>query len=691
MSLKKIELAKVFITSSTENLAENFYEPALSLSIRYDRGVGFFSSGWLRMVSHGLVQFAANGGRARLITSPVLAPRDWEALQQGDAARNDPTLLAGISKNIDDLAEALETETLSALAWMVADQILTFKLAVPQRQLQGGDFHDKIGIFTDQEGNKLAFNGSPNESIKGFINSESITIFTTWRSTEIAEYVAGIASYFEALWHNENPNIRLFDLPEAAREKILQLREYQRPYPEPDWVKQQRINEGPSTFYQPTRPRIPPQITLRLYQEKAIDAWFAHHCRGLFEMATGTGKTITALAASARLYEQKNRLAVIIAVPYQHLVDQWHEEAAIFGYKPILAYQSKNNWLDQLNHDIVDFNGGYRFCISVITTHDTFISTDFQASIARLQGDVLLIADEAHHLGAEQSRQNYPHHIPYRLALSATPDRWFDDEGSAALRAYFGETVFSFTLEQAIGVSLTPYYYYPHLVSLSDDEMAQYEGLSLKIARLIHQEDGEKQAVLKMLLIKRANLLNTAVNKLTRLSKLIDQEQYLEHALFYCAPGQIDEVMQLVGWEKGILINQFTAEEKPKERQQLLADFANGNLQALAAMKCLDEGVDVPSTRIAYFLASSSNPREFIQRRGRILRKSPGKEHSIIHDLIAVPPVTFDKESSAFSTERSIVRRELQRFKEFANPALNKHQALDVIWDLAGFYGLQDF
>jgi superfamily II DNA or RNA helicase len=215
--------------------------------------------------------------------------------------------------------------------------------------------------------------------------------------------------------------------------------------------------------------------------------------------------------------------------------------------------------------------------------------------------------------------------------------------------------------------------------------------LSLKIARLINQEDSEKQSALKMLLIKRANLLNKAVNKLETLSELLDRENHLDHTLFYCAPGQIDDVMRLVGWEKGILINQFTAEEDTKERRELLANFAAGNLQALAAMKCLDEGVDVPSTRTAYFLASSSNPREFIQRRGRILRKSPGKEHSIIHDLIAAPPVTFDKDSPAFHAERSIVRRELQRFKEFANPALNKHQALDVIWELAGFYGLLDF
>ncbi len=333
---------------------------------------------------------------------------------------------------------------------------------------------------------------------------------------------------------------------------------------------------------------------------------------------------------------------MIIAVPYQHLVDQWQEEAKAFGYKPILAYQSKKSWMDGLNHAIIEFNGRYRPFISVITTHATFISSDFQAAIARLQASSLLIADEAHHLGAERSRQNYPHQIPYRLALSATPDCWFDDVGTAVLRAYFGETVFAFTLEQAIGVSLTPYYYYPHLVPLTDDEMAEYEALSVKIARLINREDADKQEALKMLLIKRARVLNTAVNKLQTLSDLIDQEAHIEHTLFYCAPGQINDVMRLVGWEKGILVNQFTAEEKPKERQQLLGDFADGTLQALAAMKCLDEGVDVPSTRTAYFLASSSNPREFVQRRTELAQviETIREKATAAYTAVAQPAIT---------------------------------------------------
>ena len=693
MSLKAFDFLPVLNTSDADIIAD-FFVPALSASVRYDRGVGFFSAGWLRVAAESMTTFARNSGRARWVTSPILSEEDWQAMQMGEAARYDDVLRRALERNLDDLERSLEEETLSALAWLVADGILDFKLALPRHKLERGEFHDKFGVFTDTEGNQISFNGSYNDSIQGTRNYESIKIFCSWQPA-LAPLVQADAERFERLWNNFDPNVQVFDLPEAAHARIVRLRTQIRPYPEPDWEKLRLLREAraPYSVHRPAHPHVPPHITLRDYQMQAIEAWFAHGCQGLLEIATGTGKTITALAASARLYERERRLAVVIAVPYQHLVDQWHAEAQPFGYQAVLAYQSKASWIDRLNSQIVEFNGGYRHFISVITTHTTFISPGFQGSIARLSGPSLLIADEAHHLGAERGRQNYPQNFPFRLALSATPDRWFDDAGTDALRAYFGETVFAFPLEQAIGVSLTPYYYYPHLVSLTDEEMERYEELSVKIARLMNREDEEGQQALKMLLIRRAELLNKAENKIGALSELVDAQGAIEHALFYCAPGQIDEVLRLLGWEKGLLVHRFTAEEDPPERQHLLADFATGDLHALVAMKCLDEGVDVPSTRTAFILASSSNPREFIQRRGRILRKSEGKESSVIHDMIAVPPTAWavSQASPTFQAERSIVRRELQRFKEFANPALNKHQALDVIWDVAKRYSLLDF
>jgi superfamily II DNA or RNA helicase len=620
--LTDLNLLQVMDTS-THDLTSEFFKPLLSTSLYYDRGVGFFSSGWIRINSEGMVDFANHAGRARWVTSPILDEADWLALQAGDTARKDIALRLALKRNIADLAEVLKKDTLSALAWMVADEIITFKLALPQGKLNQGDFHDKFGIFTDIQGNQVSFNGSYNDSIQGTRNYESIKIFYSWEP-KFAPLVHKDVERFECLWKNLDPNVRVFDLPEAAREQILRLRTSERPYAEPEWIRSRLIRGAAATYSLP-QPSLPDTIILRDYQNEAIDSWFKHECYGLLEMATGSGKTITALAASAKLYEREEQLAVVITVPYQHLVDQWHEEAKAFGYRPVLAYKSKSSWLQEINHQIMEYNAGYRRFISVITTHTTFSKSDFQSSIARLKKPLLIIADEVHHLGAEHSRDHYPENIPFRLALSATPDRWFDDTGTEALRNYFGETVFSFPLEKAIGTCLTPYYYYPHLVPLTDEELDQYQELSAKIARLMNSKDEKRQQALEMLLIRRAKLMNNAENKLSTLSELVGQQANIKHTLFYCSPERIDETIKLLGWDKGLIIHRFTAEESTKERQRLLEDFAKGELQALVAMKCLDEGVDVPNTNTAYILASSGNPREFIQRRGRILRKAPGK------------------------------------------------------------------
>src|SRR6185369_4582260 len=514
MNLPLIAFPPILDTSSGD-IIKDFFNPALGASVRYDRGVGFFSAAWLRLAAHGMAEFAANSGRARWVTSPILSESDWEALQEGSAARLDETLKMAMEVNLHNLRTSMEKHTLSALAWMVADGILDFKLALPRNKLEQGEFHDKFGIFTDLEGNQVSFNGSYNDSIQGTRNYESIKIFCSWHPV-LALLVNADNERFERLWSNKDPNVQVYDLPEAARAGILKLRVDDRPYPEPNWdqLKLRLDEKSISPAYGVVKPQLPADLEVRPYQTEAIDSWFDNDCRGLFEMATGTGKTKTALSASVRLYEREKRLAVIITVPYQLLLNQWKDESQQFGYRPILAYQSKSSWFDLLNSMVMDFSSGYRDCLAVITTHTTFITPDFQATIARLIDKTLIIADEAHHLGAERSRQNYPQQIPYRLALSATPDRWFDDEGTAALRAYFGETVFSFTLEQAIGVSLTPYYYHPHIVQLTDEELETYQELSVKIAQLAGRDDERAQESLKLLLMRRAELLNKAANKL---------------------------------------------------------------------------------------------------------------------------------------------------------------------------------
>ncbi len=677
-----------FLDTSSADLINEFFVPALSSSLLYDRGVGYFSSGWLRLAAKGMVEFAKNGGRARWVTSSILDELDWEALLAGDIARSNPELLRVLKRDIQSLTSSLDENTLSALAWMVADEILDFKIALPINKLNRGDFHDKFGIFTDEENYQVSFNGSYNDSIQGNRNYESIKVFCSW-DPAFAPLVKADAIRFERLWNNADPNVQVYNLPQAAREHIIQLRNNSRPYPKPIWMKDRDSN----AFYGVIRPAIPVEITLRDYQLDAIQSWFDHECRGLFEMATGTGKTITALAASIRLLESTKRLVLVIACPFQHLVDQWVEEVTRFGYLPMTAYRSKNSWLDDINKKVISFNHGDLKYLCIITTHATFSTDHFYATINRINGPILLIADEVHHLGSVKQRSYLTENALYRLALSATPSRWYDDEGTDALQNFFGETVYSLPLSDAIRKGfLTPYYYYPVLVELTDDEMVEYSTLSTKIGQIMSQKESQsKQEILERLLIKRAELLNTAENKLAEISNLVAEQKGMKYSLFYCAPGQIDEVVKLLGWEMKLRVHRFTAEEDIPTRQRLLSDFSEGKLQALVAMKCLDEGVDVPSTRTAYILASSSNPREFIQRRGRILRKSPGKEAAMIYDLIAIPPSVGISDEISINAEKSLLKRELRRFAEFADSALNTQVAYEVIWDLANKFGIYSY
>ena len=476
MSLQNINFPN-YLDTSNSDLNEDFFIPALSKSVRYDRGVGYFSSGWLKLAAKGMALFAENGGYARWVTSPILDKRDWEALVAGDEARRNTTLKNLLEKNIEDLTESLEMKTLSALAWMVADGIIDFRIALPVNKLSQGDFHDKFGVFTDQKGDQVSFNGSYNDSIQGTRNYESIKIFCSWKPA-LMPFMEPDVKRFERLWSNEDPNVRIYNLPESAKEKLIRFREYSRPYTHIPTTELE-INMKP--------PSLPIWLNLRDYQKEAIAEWKANNWTGLLEMATGTGKTITSLAASIKLLEEENRLALIIVCPYQHLVDQWFDEAKHFGYLPIRAYKSRNTWLAKLREKINFYNHKDIDYLCVITTHATFSTEHFQKAIEEIAPPKLLIADEVHHLGSSNRRDFLPSSFSKRLALSATPDRWFDDEGTQILRDYFGKTVFELSLADAIGLSLTQYYYYPTLVELDDEEMEEYKILSIKIGQMMAQ------------------------------------------------------------------------------------------------------------------------------------------------------------------------------------------------------------
>jgi DNA phosphorothioation system restriction enzyme len=453
---------------------------------------------------------------------------------------------------------------------------------------------------------------------------------------------------------------------------------------------------------------MPLSLCLRSYQRQAINNWFANNGRGTLKMATGSGKTITALAIACELYQQIGLQVLLVVCPYRHLVTQWARECEKFNLQPILAFENLRSWQSQLSTQIYNLHSGSQSFVTVITTNSTLISEGLQSHLKYLPAKTLIIGDEAHNLGAPRLEESLPRRVGLRLALSATPERYFDDDGTQSLLGYFGEVLQpEFTLKDAIAQNaLVHYLYYPVLVELTEAESLAYLKLTKKIGRsLLYRDrengeivDLENQEDIKSLLIQRARLIGTAENKLVALRELMQNRRETTHTLFYCSDGsqeigkrsslrQLKAVARMLGGELDYRVSTYTAQTPLEEREILRQQFESGELQGLVAIRCLDEGVDIPAIQTAVILASSGNPRQFIQRRGRVLRPHPSKERATIFDMIVLPP---DLDRDTIEVERNLLRKELRRFVEFADLADNAGEARMQLLSLQKRYGLLD-
>ncbi|MGW0477524.1 DNA phosphorothioation system restriction enzyme [Streptomyces coeruleorubidus] len=698
--------------SDRRNLVEDFYLPALASSTNYDRAVGYFAASVIATLGQGIDEFASRGGTLRIIASPYLEPADIKDIEDGYELREILRRAA-----LRDLEQALEDQRaargLGKLGRLVAAGRVDFKLAYVERRGRVGMYHEKIGVFRDGR-HIVAFKGSANETRSGLIgNFEAIEVYRSWdpRDTDRA---TRISKDFEDLWHNRTSILRVLPFTEAA--KVIVERSAQATAGRYDLDELPTGGTPIATTPQPPTGTlaIPQSLAVRGYQKEAVQSWFRNQGRGILRMATGTGKTLTALAAAAQLGSllRKNddniSLLVIVVAPYQHLVDQWAKDIEWFGVTPLRAYESANKWSPRAHSLLQNLTLGGAPGGVIVTTNATFGGDAFQNLLDEYKGQLLFIADEAHNLGARHLRTQLPDKAQYRLGLSATPERWFDEEGTGALTDYFGEIVFEMGIGEAIRRgALCHYTYTPVLVELDDEEAELYAETSAKIARLIAagtdlRETADRDSPLGRLLKKRADIIGHARGKLEILRTEIEKRRETSHQLIYCAEGkhpilyehgmdglrQIDQVMDMVGNDLHMTAARYTSETKRPERQDILRRFERNELQAISSMRCLDEGVDVPASRTAYLLASSSNPRQFIQRRGRVLRKAPGKKRADIVDFVVVPPAGND--AIQYETERSLLRREFARVEEFAHLAENEAVTLDVLRPVRERYGLFD-
>lgn len=710
MGYEELAILRSYKTNKND-IVKEFYLPVLKKSVLYKRAVGFFSSTALIELSKGISGLVKNSGKIRFIVSPLLSAEDIEAIQQGYDERK--IITDALTRELREPKNNSDKERLGWLSQLIANGILEIKVAFTPPQKTTGMYHEKIGVIYDENGNRLAFTGSMNETINAFHNNyESIVVFNSLVA-EDTQRVQDLEDDFDSLWANREENIVVLEFPKVVRDKLVPFEKTAQQKNLDQFEQEDLYEVSPVVAGVPLVPR---SVKLHEYQQDAIDAWEDNNFCGIFDMATGTGKTYTGLAAAAKLFEIKKRAAIIIVAPYQHLVDQWVDDIVKFNMRPTIGYSTspQKDWKKRLENDVLDFQLGAIDSFCFVTTNATFSSTYVQRLLDKLGDDTLIIVDEAHNFGSEHLSRCLNFKFEYRLALSATLERHNDPQGTQILKSYFGKKCIEYGLGRAIHENkLTPYYYHPILVYLDEDEVENYRDLSYKISRECHvNKNGELKITErgKTLLLARSRIVAGAKQKLVALREQIKPYKNDTHMLVYCGATRIfdydsdstaadDEgerqivaVSKLLGNELGMKVTHFTSNESAAEREIIKQRFAEANpYQAIIAIKCLDEGVNIPSIRTAFILASTTNPKEYIQRRGRVLRLAANKPYAVIYDFVTLikPLDEVDPYASDYSCGRALAKRELNRIEEFGRIALNSRDSDELINDIQDAYNIK--
>ncbi|MER8852836.1 DEAD/DEAH box helicase family protein [Mesorhizobium australicum] len=661
--------------------------PTIAQSDYFDCMMGFFASSSLAEIGPGLASFLRNSDKPmRLVVSPYVSERDQQALREGllSAESVAERLFHDGMPEADDLAR----HTLACLAWLIRQKRLDFRVAIQK----DGLFHPKVWLLgVDQL--RIVFHGSSNLTGAALRrNREQVALARAWMDDNQDKTEQRVRREFETVWHGDDPDCLVVRLPAAIEEKLLSDYGKGLHPTEEDaehlWAKAKRVidlavppNEQIAVA-QKVGFHIPDWLEYETgafkHQGEAVNAWRGADNRGILAMATGSGKTLTSLIACHKLHDVVGQLLIVIAAPYVPLVQQWCDEVALFGVTP--RNLSDGSGPAERRRQIGEAGRSLKLKLSqvevLVVSHDILTDPEFQSQIARIPVGRVLIADEVHNLGSAGFLAHQPTFFDYRLGLSATPIRQYDPDGTDKLFDYFGRPCFEFTLEQAIGVCLVPYDYYVHRVSLTDSEMNDFAVLSDQIRKLAWKlSAGISDPQLDNLIRKRRLIVEVASNKLAELEELLDRTRPsdLSYELIYAtdkAPRQLEDVNRILG-NRGVLFHQLTSEETRdrKRTAKILADFQSGGLQVLTAKRVLDEGVNVPQIKRAYILASNTVERQWVQRRGRILRKCDaiGKSHGIIHDFVAMPPADLLGDDDA----KQLARGELKRVQEFARLARN--------------------
>lgn len=716
-------------STGRKDLPIDFCELALSNSNQFDLGLGYFSSASFNILSTGLARFICNNGNMRLYINEYLTEDDYNLLQNTEIVDFEERILSSFFSLKATLSKRDE-HFFKCLSYLIQHKRIEIKIVVPK---DGGLAHEKFGIFTDENNDKVAFTGSMNLTAAALLkNIETIECTCSWRSDDNKERIEISEQDFAEIWTGVNKNVMVFPANKFCQEII-------KTYPNIDsdeLLEQEKelikkITNKQEIAVLEKKSIQPPHFPLkypdgaRPYQIQAYDAWVKNGKQGIFAMATGTGKTITSLNCALQEYEQDGSYQIMILVPTIALVEQWIDEVNLFDFKNIIEVYSENSqWRRQIVTLKNRIKKGYNENFVIISTYQSFTNDDFQQILSQLPDTILLIADEAHNIGSESVRAAFRKlKIKKRIALSATPNRIYDQEGTTELENFFNDKppyVYNFPMSRAISEGrLMEYCYYPKMAYLNELEMEKYAYYTKKLMSLFDNKTGEyenKEKAEKYLMLRK-QVLHKAEDKIRVLKEIILEigQENLKYCFVFAPEGNINEddksdaiinsvydssnedvdailekmLYSIVETFPKTRCNTYTGTNSKKQRSAILNGFENGDIDVLLAMKCLDEGVDVPRAEYGIFASSTGNPRQFIQRRGRLLRKHPDKTFAHIYDMIVVPNFHSSFYSKEFfKMEKSLVRGELARVAYFADLATNTHSAKEDLQELADYYEL---
>lgn len=701
--LSDLNLARRYNAKSRgTNVISDFFAPALGESVSYDRLTFSFSSGALAAASRGIAGLVANNGKMRILAAPELSEADYQAILKASAESRTKIfeeLATNAVEELEELANHIRRNYLSALSWMLRSKRLDLRFAFSIGSFGGkteeeGIFHPKVGVLRDSEGNGVSFSGSINETLSGWTrNVEHFKVFKSWLPSD-SEHFADDVETFSSYWYSPSENgIQFVDISDPLERTLV--RNAPEEFPAKVLIE----------FEQRQAP-IQSDVQMRDYQVQAVRAWADAGFRGILEMATGSGKTFTAANAVKTIRDTLGPVNVIVVAPNQSIASQW--KSALKEFRPLLLTEEKD-WATKFEQQINDVVLGIRPDFTIVSVINRSSGGKFLSELEALSAnskETLLIADEVHNFGAAKFRKALDARYTHRLGLSATPIRPFDEDGTNVILDFFGGTVFEFSIADALkwepppgqNPILCPFDYTPVWVELTEEELEKYRNLSLKVARSYHSSQGSQGTRRSGYgpATQRAEVLKLAANKVPALKKELEARMPVKQAIIYCQEGQ--QVLDVVEILRGLRLRYSVFDgargatpEKSlgglSERESILQAHSRGDLDVLIAMNMLDEGVDLPSARLAFLLASSGNRKEFVQRTGRVIRWSKTKSDAEIVDFLADPALNLESLPGADRRRFArLILKEIRRIVEYATPARNSLEVILPILDKEAVY-----